>query len=81
MMNIDDTLEKNQVFKFLREIEAICKTDKIKYMDAVLYFCEQNNLEVESVAKVILDNPLLHSRIQEEAEEMNYIEKTRRLPL
>lgn len=80
-MNVDDTLEKSQVFMLLREIEKIRKNDNIKYMDAVLYFCEKNNLEVEMMARVICDNPLLHSRIQEEAEELNYIEKTRRLPL
>lgn len=80
-MNVDDTLEKSQVFMLLREIEKIRRNDNIKYMDAVLYFCEKNNLEVEMMARVICDNPLLHSRIQEEAEELNYIEKTRRLPL
>ena len=80
-MNIDDTLEKSQVFMLLKEIEKIRKNDNVKYMDAVLYFCEKNNLDVEMMARVICDNPLLHSKIQEEAEEMNYIEKTRRLPL
>lgn len=80
-MNIDDTLEKSQVFRFLREIEAICKKDKIRYMDAVVYFCEQNNIEIESMADIICNNALLLSRIQEEAEQMNYLEKTTRLPL
>ena len=80
-MNIDDTVEKSQVFRFLREIENICKTDRINYMDAVVYFCEQNNIEVESMADVICSNALLLSRIQEEAEQLNYIEKTTRLPL
>ena len=76
-MKIDD--RGNQTF--LREIERIRLRDNIQYMDAVLYFCEKNNLEVESVADIICGNPVLHARIQEEAEEMNYIEKTRRLPL
>ena len=80
-MNIDDTMEKNQVFKFIREIELIRRTDNIQYMDAVLFFCEKNNIEVESVADIICNNPLLHAKIQEEAEELNYIQKTRRLPL
>lgn len=69
----------NQVF--LQEIERIRLRDNVQYMDAVLYFCEKNNLEIESIANIICDSPLLHARIQEEAEELNYIEKTRRLPL
>lgn len=80
-MNIDDTAEKNRVFQFLREIELMCKKDKLKYMEAVVYFCEQNNIEVESMADVICNNALLLSRIQEEAEQLNYLEKTTRLPL
>ena len=76
-MKIDD--RGNQIF--LKEIERIRKTDNVQYMDAVLYFCEKNNLEVESVADIICENPMLHARIQEEAEELNYIEKTRRLPI
>lgn len=80
-MKIDDTVRESQVFKFLREIERIQKNDQVKYLDAILYFCEENGIEVESMAEVICKSPLLHSRIQEEAEELNYIEKTRRLPL
>lgn len=80
-MKIDDAFEKNQVFQFLREIELIRKTDNVQYMDAVLFFCEKNGIEVESVADIISNNPLLRAKIQEEAEEMNYLEKTSRLPL
>lgn len=80
-MNIDDTVEKKQVFRFIREIEAICKRDQIKYVDAVIYFCEENNVEIESMAPLIRNNPLLHSKIREEAEQLNYLEKTTRLPL
>lgn len=80
-MNINDTLEKNQVFHFLQEIELIRNTDNVQYMDAVLFFCEKNNIELESVADIICNNPLLRARIQEEAEELNYLEKTNRLPL
>ena len=80
-MNVNDTLEKKQVFRFLREIEMICKKDRIQYMDAVVSFCEENNIEVESIAKLICDNPLLQSKIQEEAEQLNFLEKTTRLPL
>ena len=80
-MKIDDTARESQVFKFLKEIERIQKNDQVKYLDAILYFCEENGIEVESMAEIIRKSPLLHSRIQEEAEELNYLEKTRRLPL
>lgn len=80
-MNIDDTLEKSQVFQFVKEIEKIRRRDNIKYMEAIVYFCEENNIEVESIASVIMNNTLLLARIQEEAEQLNYLEKRTRLPL
>lgn len=77
-MNIDDT---ENVTDFIREIHKICRHDKVDYIDAVVHFCEENNLDPEIIAQKVKQIPLLQSRIQEEAEEMNYIDKTNRLPL
>lgn len=77
-MNIDDT---QNITEFMREIHDICKNDKLDYIDAIIYFCEQNNLEPEVMAQKVKKIPLLQSKIQEEAEKMNYISKTTRLPL
>lgn len=72
---------EDQKINFVREIESICKNDKVDYVDAVIHFCEKNDIEIESIASLISGNALLLSRIREEAEELNYLEKTRRLPL
>ena len=65
----------------IKEIEKIRQRDQVKYMDAVVYYCEENRIEIESIAAIITNIPVLCSRIQKEAEELNYLEKTRRLPL
>ena len=44
--------------KFALEIEKIVAEEKINYIDAIVHYCEVNELEVESVTKLCLN----HSR-------------------
>ena len=40
--------------KFTQEIESLVQTvPDMKYIDAIIHFCEQNNLDIESVPKLI----------------------------
>ena len=67
--------------KFAMTIEAIVKEKKIPYMDAILKFCEDNEIDPSSVGS--LTNKSLKEKIQLEAEKLNLIEKssTATLPL
>ena len=67
--------------KFAMTIEAIVKEKKIPYMDAVLKFCEENDVDTATVGPLI--NKQLKEKIQLEAEKLNLIEKssTATLPL
>ena len=62
-------------------IEAFVKEKKIPYMDAVLKFCEENDVDTATVGPLI--NKQLKEKIQLEAEKLNLIEKssTATLPL
>ncbi len=39
--------------KFAIEIEKIVANDELNYIDAILHYCEINNLEIESITKLI----------------------------
>ena len=39
--------------KFAMEIENIVATEKLNYIDAIVYYCEINELEIESVTKLV----------------------------
>lgn len=67
--------------KFYDDITFICKRDNLNYMDAVIEYCELYHIDIEDIGKYIKKNPLILSRIQEEAENLNYIQKSSRLPL
>lgn len=66
--------------KFVQEIEQIVKYNSdMKYIDAIVYFCEQNSIDIESVPKLI--SKPLKEKIKYEAMELNFLKKTSRAKL
>ncbi len=62
--------------KFSVEIERLVKTSNglIGYIEAVITFCQENEIEMESVPK-LLSKPL-KERLRHEASQKNFIKKT-----
>ena len=63
-------------------IEGVVKDKKpITYMDAIIWYCEENQLEVESVGRLI--SKALKEKIQVEASKANLIKipETGKLPI
>jgi len=63
-------------------IEGVVKDKKpITYMDAILFYCEENQIEVESVSRLI--SKTLKEKIQVEASKANLIKmpETGKLPV
>lgn len=65
---------------FVEEVESLCREKSIEYIDAVVIWCERNNLEVETAAYWIKKDPVMKSKIQSEAESLNFLKKGARLP-
>lgn len=84
-METDKELEKVIENKFLTpskfslEIEHIVATESMNYIDAICYYCEINNLEVESVTKLI--SKPLKERLKNDAINLNFMKKTSRAKL
>ena len=66
---------------FVEEIEKLCRTKNIEYIDAVLFWCDKNNLEVETAAYWIKKDPAMKAKIQAEAEILNVLKRGARLPI
>lgn len=66
--------------KFLGDIDRLVSNHNLEYIDAVVYYCEQNNLEVETAASIIRSNLKIKSKLQFEAENLNFLPKTAKLP-
>lgn len=79
---IDDVVVNNGLTteKFTKEIERLVSTYDLEYMDAVIHFCEKNNIEVETAASIIRSNLKIKSKLQLEAENLNFLPKSAKLP-
>jgi len=83
---MENELEKvleNKFFcpsRFAQEIESLVQTNvDMNYIDAIVYFCEQNNIDVESVPKLI--SKPLKEKIKYEAMELNFLKRSSRAKL
>ena len=65
--------------KFAIEIEKIVAEEQFNYIDAICHYCEINNLEVESVTKLI--SKPLKERLKWDAIRLNFMKKTSRAKL
>ena len=67
--------------KFALEIEKIVAEEKINYIDAICHYCELNELDVESVTKLV--SKPLKEKLKWDATRLNFMRKTThaRLPL
>ena len=67
--------------KFSSDVEQIVKTSKINYIEAIVTYCEENNIELESVPKLI--SKPLKEKLKNDAIQLNFMKKTTRarLPL
>lgn len=85
--NMNDKLkeELNNKFlcsqKFSQDIETIVKEHKINYIDAIVFYCEQNNIEIETVSKLV--SKPLKEKLKNDATQLNFLKKTThaKLPL
>jgi len=66
--------------RFAEEIEKLVLLNKeMNYIDAIVHFCEQNAIDLESVSKLI--SKPLKEKIKCDALELNFMKKTSRAKL
>jgi uncharacterized protein YdhG (YjbR/CyaY superfamily) len=64
---------------FQLRVEEICRTQRLDYMDAVLKFCTENDLEPEDIKKLVTVN--LKDKIRNAAIEQGLMRPISQLPL
>ena len=65
--------------KFAVEIEKLVLQEKINYIDAIVHYCEINELEVDSITKLV--SKPLKERLKWDAIRLNFMKKTSRAKL
>lgn len=64
--------------KFNKEVLSLL-TKNMSVMEAILYYCEKNNIEYETISQLICSE--LKQRLREEAENLNLLPKSSKLPI
>ena len=78
---MDDIEFNRSPTTFMQEIEKLVALKKMEYIDAVVLYCKENDIEIETAASLIKGSAKMKAKIQNEAEELNYIPKSRKLPI
>ena len=65
--------------KFALEIEKIVAEEKINYIDAIVHYCEINELEVDSITKLV--SKPLKEKLKWDATRLNFMKRTSRAKL
>ena len=78
---IDEALNKKFISKdkFAEDIEELVLNTKMNYIDAIVEYCSNNDIEVENVSK-LLSRPL-KEKLKADATELNYLKRTSRAKL
>lgn len=61
------------------EITELVYMHDISFIDACILYCEQNSFDEEMLGKIIKMNQSILSEITKEAENLNFLQKQRRL--
>ena len=62
--------------RFAEEIELLVSASDMNYIDAIVEYCTINNVEVESVSK-LMSKPL-KEKLRYDATELNYLKRSSR---
>jgi len=65
--------------KFSQDVEKIAVENSMNYIDAIIHYCEKNEIELELVPKLI--SKPLKDKLKYDAQKLNYIKKTSRAKL
>ena len=65
--------------KFALEIEKIVVEEKLNYIDAIVHYCEINEIEVDSISKLV--SKPLKEKLKWDATQLNFMKKTSRAKL
>jgi hypothetical protein len=79
MPNPRNSMNTEAINKFSLEIEELVYMKDISYVEAVVEYCEDNGIEIESAAKLV--SGVLKSKIQLEGEELHLLPKSNTIKL
>ena len=69
------------VVHFLKEIETLVIEKKMEYIEAIVFYCDKNGMEIETAGQLIKQNQKFKAKIRTEAEDLHFIQRIPKLPI
>lgn len=67
--------------EFSKDIEQIVKESQINYIDAVVMWCEERNVDIEQAASFVKRSQVIKAKIEVNATDLNFLPKGSKLPI
>jgi len=64
-----------------QKIDDMVEAHGLDYIDAVISYCENYNIEIETIGEIISKTPVLKSKIELEAQNLHFLKATEKLPI
>ncbi len=55
--------------------------DDVSFIDALVYYANKHDIEIEIIGDIVRRSQIMKSKVLEDAEKFNLVEKTNKLPL
>ena len=84
LLQMTEPLSVNSIIdvkQFLKEIEILVNEKRMEYIEAVVFYCEKNGMEIETAGQLIKQNQRFKAKIRTEAEDLHFIQRTPKLPI
>lgn len=69
---------KDEMLKFAKAIEELVATTDYNHMEAIVEYCKQTGMEIELAATLVNNN--LKAKLESDAQDLNLLPKSARLP-
>jgi hypothetical protein len=70
---------KNEISEFSMKVAEMAEESNLTIMDAIVGYCEKTGMEIDVASTLV--SSALKSKLREEAQELNLLKKSARLPL
>ena len=70
---------KNEISEFSNKILEMAEESNLSIMDSIVGYCEQTGMEIDVASTLI--SSALKAKLRDEAQELNLLKKSAKLPL
>jgi hypothetical protein len=70
---------KNEISEFSMKVAEMAEESNLTIMDAIVGYCEQTGMEIDVASTLV--SSALKSKLREEAQELNLLKKSAKLPI